>query len=138
MTISDEDVPCMLFFHRVIFMYYLVTSDGEAVIAIVMDESTINIQCWFIHGSDALGCKVVLVSDHPSVNNETMNISRNDMLASGTFNFIRPSSCYSRIFASDIEANITDSESLSDLNIEGEFQPNSTQNTLCSSMISSF
>ena len=97
-------------------------------------ESTIDIQCWFIHGSDALGCVVVLVSDHPGVNNETMNMSRNAMLASGTFNLIQHSSCYTRIFASDIEASGT----LSGLTIEGNVQPNSIQNTSCSSMISLF
>ena len=45
-----------------VFMY-VVTSDVQAVNATVVGESTIDIQCWFIHGSDALGCKVVLVSD---------------------------------------------------------------------------
>ena len=45
------------------------TSDVQAVNASVVSESTIDIQCWFIHGSDALGCKVVLISDCPNVNN---------------------------------------------------------------------
>ena len=49
---------------------YLVTSDIQAVSATVVGESTIDIQCWFIHGSDALGCKVVLVSDHPTISDE--------------------------------------------------------------------
>ena len=97
-------------------------------------ESTIDIQCWFIHGSDALGCVVVLISDHPGVNNKTMNMSRNAMLASGTFNLIQPSSCYTRILAFDIEAN----GALSDLTIDGNVQSDSTQYTLCSSMINSF
>ena len=44
------------------------TSDVQAVNATVVGESTIDIQCWFIHGSDALGCKVVLVSDCPNAN----------------------------------------------------------------------
>ena len=105
----------------------------KAVNAIATGVSTIDIQCWFIHGSDAQGCIVVLVSDHPGVNNETMNMSRNAMLASGTFNLIQPSSCYTRIFASDIETN----GRLSDLIIEGNVQPNSTQNTSCLSMASS-
>ena len=106
----------------------------KAVNAAASGKSTIDIQCWFIHGSDALGCIVVLVSDHPGVDNETMNMSRNAVLASGTFNLIEPSSCYTRIFAYDIEAD----GSLSDLTIEGNVQLNSTQNTLCSSMTSSF
>ena len=77
-----------------------VTSDVQAVNATVLDESTVDIQCWFIHGSDALGCKVVLVSDYPGVNNETINISRNNimiLLASGRFNSTQPVSCYNSI-----------------------------------------
>ena len=41
-----------------VFMY-VVTSDVQAVRAIVVGESTIDIRCWFIDGSDALGYKVV-------------------------------------------------------------------------------
>ena len=33
------------------------TSDVQAVNATVVGESTIDIQCWFIHGSDVLGCR---------------------------------------------------------------------------------
>ena len=65
-----------------VFMY-LVTSDVQAVSATVVGESTIDIQCWFIHGSDALGCKVVLVSDCPNVSDVHANLSRSDMSASG-------------------------------------------------------
>ena len=70
-----------------------------------MSESTIDIQCWFIHGSDVLGCKVVLVSDYRGVNNETMNITRktnNIMSVFGTFNLTQPVSCYNRVLAFDI------------------------------------
>ena len=86
-----------------------------------MGESTIDIQCWFIYGSDALGYKVVLVSDHPGVNNETMNITRKNimiLLASGGFNSTQPVSCYNRVFAFDIEINNT----LSNVVIEGKFR----------------
>ena len=98
-----------------------------------MGESTIDIQCWFIHGSDALGCKVVLVSDHQGVHNETMNITRNNIMsASGTFNSTQPVSCYNRVFAFDIEINNT----LSNVAIEGKFQPTATTNSICSGMMS--
>ena len=65
-----------------VFMY-LATSDVQAVNATVVGESTIDIQCWFIHGSDALGCKVVLVSDCPNISDVHVNLSRSDMSASG-------------------------------------------------------
>ena len=48
-----------------------------------MGESTIDIQCWFIHGSDALGCKVVLVRDCPNISNVHANLSRSIMSATG-------------------------------------------------------
>ena len=57
-----------------------------------MGESTIDIQCWFIHGSDALGYKVVLVSDCPNISDVHVNLSRSYMSASGqltTFPAIR-------------------------------------------------
>ena len=114
-----------------------VTSDVQAVNATVVGESTINIQCWFIHGSDALGCKVVLVSDYRGVNNETMNITRktnNIMSVFGTFNLTQPVSCYNRVLAFDIEISNT----LSNVTIEGNFQPTATTNSICSGMISLF
>ena len=50
----------------------------QSINATVVDGYTIDIKCHFIHGSDALGCNVVLVSDRPGVNYETMNISMNN------------------------------------------------------------
>ena len=92
-----------------------------------MGESTIDIQCWFIHGSDALGCKVVLVSDYPGVNIEMINISRNNTLSAfGTINLTQPVSCYSKVVAFDIESDDT----LSNLTIEVQLR--ATPNTLCS------
>ena len=46
---------------------FIDTSDVQAVNATVVGESSVDIQCWFIHGSDALGCKMVLVSDCPNI-----------------------------------------------------------------------
>ena len=62
---------------------FIVTSDAQAVNVTVVDVSAIDIQCWFIHGSDALGCKVVLVSDYSNINNAQVHLSRNDTSASG-------------------------------------------------------
>ena len=83
---------------------------------------SIDIECHFIHGSDALGCKVVLVSDYQLINDETMNISRNEniMSAQRMSSLTELSSCYSRVFAFDIEVNGT----ISNLAIEAEkFSP---------------
>ena len=110
------------------FSIISVTSDVQIVNATVVGESTVDIQCWFIHGSDALGCKVVLVSDYPGVNNETINISRNSISAFGTIILTQPVSCYSKVVACDIEDNTT----ISDLTIEGKVQLRATPNTLCS------
>ena len=94
-----------------VFMY-LVTSDVQAVNATAVGESTIDIQCWFIHGSDALGCKVVLVSDCPNISDVHANLSRSNMSASGQLNNI---ACYQRVFAFYIDVNNT----ISNLTIEG-------------------
>ena len=97
---------------------FLVTSDVQAVNATVLNESTIDIQCWFIHGSDALGCKVVLVSDCPNISDVHANLSRSDMSAIGqlTSTYIF---CYHRVFAFDIDVNNT----ISNLTVEGVIQP---------------
>ena len=97
---------------------YLVTSDVQSVSATVVEESTVAIQCLFIHGSDALGCKVVLVSNCSNVSDIYANISRNNnvtMSASGKLNLAHNISCYSRVFAFDIDINNT----ISNLTIEG-------------------
>ena len=95
---------------------YIATSDVQSVSVTLVDESTTTFHCIFIHGSDALGCKVVLVSDNPGINSETMNISRNYKSAQKTVNITQPLSCYSRMFAFDIEFNGT----ISNLTIEGQ------------------
>ena len=99
-------------------MIIIVTADVKAVSAIVVGESTIDIQCWFIHGSDALGCKVVLVSDCPNISDVHANLSRSDMSAIGqlTLTYIF---CYHRVFAFDIDVNNT----ISNLTVEGVIQP---------------
>ena len=97
------------------------TSDVQAVNATVVRESTIDIQCWFIHGSDALGCKVVLVSDCPNVNDIEANLSRSDISASGQFSLTHNISCYRWVYAFDIDVNNT----ISNLTIEGSIMRDS-------------
>ena len=72
-----------------------------------MGESTIDIQCLFIHGSDAVGCKVVLVSDRPGVNNETGTLIRRSKSesASGYFETMQEIGCYQRVIAYVIDMN---------------------------------
>ena len=105
------------------------STDVQSVNTTVTGEYTIDIQCWFIHGSNVRGCKVVLVSEYKD---EVVTIERNNanaISASGTFNLTNPVSCYSRILAFNIEYDNT----LSNLSIEGKLQPTLTLNTkLCS------
>ena len=58
-------IPCILLLS---YIMHLDTFDVQSINATVVDEYAIDIKCHFIHGSDALGCKVVLVSDYPNVN----------------------------------------------------------------------
>ena len=114
----EKSSVSLLIIHVLKIMYvlmYVVTSDVQAVNATVVGESTIDIQCWFIHGSDALGCKVVLVSDCPNISDVHANLSRSDISASGQLILTYNISCYHRVFAFDIEVNDT----ISNLTIEG-------------------
>ena len=100
---------------------HVVTSDVQSVSATVVDESTIAIQCLFIHGSDALGCKVVLVSNCSNISDVYANISRNNnviMSASGKLSLAHNISCYYQVFAFDIDINNT----ISNLTIEGRIK----------------
>ena len=108
-------------------MCYSVTSDVQAISATAVGESTIDIQCWFIHGSDALGCKIVLIIDYPSVNNERAIFLRSNTSASGQLNLTHKVSCYHQVFALDIEVN----NAISNLSIEGNLNSTMTDN-LCS------
>ena len=70
----------------------------------------IGIDCHFINGSDAQGCKVVIVSDHPSLNNITTMLIRSnesDLIASGQLTLTYHIDCYHHVLAFDIEANGT-------------------------------
>ena len=98
-------------------VFAIVTSDVQAISATAVGESTIDVHCWFIHGSDALGCQAVLVSNCSSVDDESTILTRIDMSrsASEKLSLIHNVSCYYRVFAHDIDVNNT----LSNLSIEG-------------------
>ena len=87
-----------------------VTSDVQSVNATVVGESTIDIQCLFIHGSDVVGCKVVLVSDHPGVNNETEILIRKNTSASAQLKFTHHVDCYQRVLAYSINVDNSTSD----------------------------
>ena len=91
----------------VISLVHAVTSDVQSVIATVVEESTIDIQCLFIHGSDAVGCKVVLVSDDPGVNNETEILIRKNTSAFGQLNLTLKAACYHRVLAYTCDVKYT-------------------------------
>ena len=83
----------------------------------------ILIRCWFIHGSDALGYKVVLVSDCPNVSDFKLEASllRSDTSASGQLSLTHNISCYHRVLAFDIESDVNNT--ISSLTIEGTIRP---------------
>ena len=87
------------------FLSLTVTSDVQSVTATVVGESTIDIQCLFIHGSDAVGCKVVLVSGHSGVNNETATLIRKNTSASAQLKLTHQVDCYHRVLAYTINVD---------------------------------
>ena len=77
-------------------------------------DNYIRIKCHFINGSDAQGCKVVIVSDHTSVDDITAMLIRSnesDLIASGQLTLTYHIDCYHHVLAFDIEANGTTSSS---------------------------
>ena len=86
--------------------FTLNTSDLHSVNATAVGEHSIHIQCLFIHGSDAVGCKVVVLGDCQDTGyHQYINLIRqvHDRLASGQLNVSQRSSCYRRVFACGID-----------------------------------
>ena len=94
-----------------------------SVRATVVDKYTI--ECHFIHGSDALGCKVVLVSDYPDVNNVDAN---KYISAFGRLNLTHEALCYHHVFAYNIDVNST----VSTVYIEEDVIKPTSANYVCS------
>ena len=102
-------------------------------IATEREENILFIRCHFISGSDALGCKVVIVSYDPNVKNVTGLLMRkdSDQFAEGQFTLNHSNGfCFHRVFAFDIETDNT----ISDLAIEG-FVPFFTENIQCTQCV---
>lgn len=110
-----------LLFSLVINYTHSETADVRAVMAAIIDESTIEVQCHFIPGSDAMGCEVVLDSECLSVADEHVNISRSSrtLSLSKNLSMVHNTSCFIRVFAYDIDVNNT----ISNLSIVGEVKP---------------
>ena len=108
-------------YYFVSYIHNIVTSDVQRVSANITGESTIRIQCLFIRGSDAIGCKVVLVSDCSNYRDMHTNITKRetDTKASEQLNLRQNVFCYHKVIAYDIDVNNT----IRDLGIEGLIQP---------------
>ena len=99
------------------YVHYSVTSDVLSITT-EREENILFIKCYFISGSDALGCKVVIVNYNPYVKNVTGFLMRkgSDQFAEGQFILNHSNeSCFHQVFAFDIETDNT----ISDLAIEG-------------------
>ena len=81
---------------------HLDTFDVESISATVVDECTIHIECHFIHRSDALGCKVVLVSDYPNVNNAERQPFQTNTSLKDLISLVKHSATITLIFLSII------------------------------------
>ena len=86
---------------------HLDTFDVQSINATVVDEYAIDIKCHFIHGSDALGCKVVLVSDYPNVNSAEAAFLKKNISVFERLNLTHEALCYHHVFAYNIDVSNT-------------------------------
>ena len=96
------------------FFFKSSTTDIHSVSVRVIVDYSIDVQCHFIDGSDAQGCKIVITSDHPSVGNSSnilIKKNESDAIASAQLNLNYSIDCYHHVYAFDIEANGTVSSS---------------------------
>ena len=106
------------------------TSDVQAITVTVVGESTIDIQCLFIEGSDAIGCKAVFVSECTGTGvfyQQYTNLVRVNSTSSGQLRLSLSYSnlCHHRVFAYDIEIDNTTSS----FAIDGIIQLSTIENT---------
>ena len=84
----------------------------QSVTAEAVNEYTFNITCCFLNETDKT-CKVVLVSDHPSIENVTKiftiasSNTRNQCFHSQLNLTLTLSSCYHGVYGFDVEVNNT-------------------------------
>ena len=89
-----------------LLQYSVDTTDVQNVTAVptesANDVNTLLVQCYFVNGSTAKGCMVVLVGELGNVNN-IMNLTRDNPYR--TVNTSLPLSCYTGVFGYDIESD---------------------------------
>lgn len=96
------------------------TLDVQAVNATVIGESTIDVQCLFIRGSDAVGCKIIFLSECQGVADKNVEIIRNDTSNIGRLSLTSYNiSCYLKVLAYDIDVNNT----ISNVSIDARIRP---------------
>ena len=84
-------------------LVYADTTDVQKIIVVPLKESNaFVVQCIFLTGSIAQGCKVVLMSEFDSI---TVNLTRNSWCAADTIEANLPVSNYSAVFGHDIESD---------------------------------
>ena len=107
------------------------TSDVQFISAEAVGDYVCAVKCQFINGSDALGCKVHLVSDHPNVETVVESLIReNDSISSShpikrELTLPHPVSCYRHVLAFDIEND----NNISEFAINGSLSTNAVQCT---------
>ena len=106
------------------------TTDVQRVLLTKATDYSVEIKCHFINGSDARGCKVVIVSEHAAVKNITvmlMKAGESDSIVSELRNLTQYAfDCYSKALAYDIEAD----NSIGSLAIAGVIERHNTTPTL--------
>ena len=106
------------------------TLEVQSVLVTLVDESTLDVRCLFISGSDAVGCYVVLISDPTKAESENVTVTLmrkpHDLYASGQINLTHKVHCNVRVFVFNIDVNNV----TSNFSIERELAPNA--NFTCS------
>ncbi len=84
-------------------LVYADTTDVQKIIVVPLEESNaFAVQCIFLSGSIAQGCKVILMGEFDSI---TVNLTKNGLCAADTIEANLPVSNYSAVFGHDIESD---------------------------------
>ena len=63
------------------------TLDVQTINVTVVGESTTNVQCLFIYGSDSVRCRIIFVSEYLGIADNNANITGTDTLNVGRDSF---------------------------------------------------
>ena len=115
-------------------LLFSATSDVQNVTAIEIDEYTLKVHCYFVNGSDAQGCMVVISSNLTHITSQftELILKEDHSTAWSVANLAYPLSCYHQVLAFDIEAT----GNISNLAIEGSFTTNQSQATCPDTVVS--